>query len=86
MSDASFPCRGRKGCLNCPILFFIERLDLAFAFYDEPHGYALHAAGGKAIAHLPPEEGRESVTYEAVQHAPRLLGIHQVDVDLAGIF
>jgi hypothetical protein len=85
-ASPSFSFWRQEGRLNRPILLFIERLDQAFAFHDEPHGHALHAPGGKAVADLAPEERREFVAHEPVEHAPRLLGVHEIDVERARMF
>jgi hypothetical protein len=46
--------------------------------------HGLHAAGGEAAAHFVPQQRRDLVAHQPVQHAARLLRVHQVDVDLAG--
>ena len=58
----------------------LELLYFALAFYDEAHGHGLHSSGGEGGFHLSPQHGGELEAYDAVEHAPRLLGIDQVDV------
>ena len=44
--------------------------------------HGLHAPGGEPAAHLVPEQRRDLVAHQAVQHAARLLRVHQVCVHL----
>ena len=62
-----------------------ERFDLVLAVDDHLHRHRLHAAGGEPAADLVPEQRRELVADQAVEHAPGLLGVDLVHVDLAGI-
>ena len=68
-----------------PVFLGDEGLDLALALHDEAHGHALHAPGGEAAPDLLPEEGREAVADQAVEHAAGLLGVDEVHVDLARV-
>jgi hypothetical protein len=68
-----------------PVFHRHEGGDLPLALGDEPHRHRLHAAGGQPAADLVPEQRRELVAHQPVQHAPRLLGVHLVLVDLARI-
>ena len=63
-----------------------ELLYLAFAFHDETHRHALHAAGGETGTHLAPEHGRELEAHQTVEHAAGLLGVDKVEVDVTGMF
>ena len=55
-----------------------KRAYLALALHKYPQCRRLHASGAKAVAHLLPNEARQVVANQAVQHAPRLLRIPQV--------
>ena len=66
-----------------PVLDRDERLDLALPLGDETDGDGLHAPGREPAAHLLPEQRRQLVPHQAIEHAARLLGIHLVRVDLA---
>ena len=66
-----------------PILFLSEGLDLAFALDDQAQSDRLHASGGEAAADLVPEQRRNLVADQPVEHAARLLRVDQVDVDVA---
>ena len=63
----------------------LELLNLAFALYDEAHGYRLHASGRKRRLHLAPQHGRELEAHDAVEHAACLLGVHEVHVQMARV-
>ena len=59
--------------------------DFAFAFDQQPDGYALYAAGRERRPHLLPQHGREFEAHQTVQYAARLLRVDEVHVDRAGI-
>ncbi len=67
-----------------PVFLFNERANLAFTFHNHADGYGLDAPGGKTAADFIPEQGRDLVADQPVQHAAGLLGIHQVDIDDGG--
>jgi len=69
--------------VEVPVLLGRKRLDLVFAVDDHARGHRLHAAGGEAPADLAPEQRRELVADDAVEDAARLLGVHQILIDLA---
>ena len=64
-----------------PVLLRLERLNLLLAVVDHAHSDGLHAARGKAAAHLLPQKRAELVAHDAVEHAARLLRIDQILVD-----
>jgi hypothetical protein len=66
-----------------PVLARLEVLDLALALDHHPQRHALHAPGGQPAPDLAPEQRRDLVPNQAVEHAPRLLGIDQTLVQLA---
>ena len=66
-----------------PVLFLFESLDFAFALDDQAEGDGLHASGGKPTADLVPEQGRDLVADQAIEHPARLLGVDQVLINLA---
>ena len=57
-----------------------EGADFAFALDDDAEGNGLDAAGGETAAHFVPEERRDLVAHQAVEHAAGLLGIDQIDI------
>ena len=59
--------------------------DLLLAVHDQAQGDALHAAGGELGLDHPPQDGGELEAHEPVQHAARLLRVHEVPVDVAGM-
>jgi hypothetical protein len=64
--------------IDRPIFFFLERLDFAFAFHDQPQSDRLHASGGKAAANFIPQQRRNLIADQAVEHAPGLLRVDQI--------
>ncbi len=68
-----------------PILFLDERLDVAFALDDQPQGHGLHAACGEPSAYFVPQQRRNLITNQTVEHAAGLLRVHQIAVDIAGM-
>ena len=75
----------RKLRMQRPIFHRRERADLAFPLHDHPQRHGLHAPGRKAAPHLIPQQRRNLVPHQAIQHATRLLRVHQVLIDLAGM-
>ena len=71
--------------LERPVLARREGLDLALALHHQAHGDRLDAAGGEAAADLAREQRAERVADQAVHDAPRLLGVHEVHVDVARV-
>ncbi len=71
---------------DAPVLFLNERADLFLALDDEPHGHRLNATGGEPLRDLLPEQRRQLVAHDAVEHAASLLRFHLVHVELARLF
>src|SRR5579884_2929651 len=69
--------------LDVPVGGGDERHPLALALDDQPRGDRLHASRGEALHHLAPEHRRHLVAIEAVEDAPRLLGVDEPVVDAA---
>ena len=68
-----------------PVLLLDEGLDLLFPVDDEPQSHGLDPAGRKAPGDLLPQEGADEIPGQPVEDAPRLLGVEQVEVDLAEV-
>ena len=75
----------REGGLERPVLDRDECRDLTLAVDDETERDGLHPAGGQAVADLLPEQRGHRVAHEPVDDAARLLRVHQILVDLAGM-
>ena len=56
---------------------------LALTLDDQTDRGRLHAAGGESLRYLAPEHGRDLETEEAVEDAPGLLRVDEVEVELA---
>src|SRR5207245_629928 len=69
---------------NGPVLLRAEGLALALAVADQLDGHRLHAAHAEAPADLLPQQLTALVADDAIEHAPGLLGVDQVHVDLPG--
>ena len=61
----------------------LEGLDLFLTLGDEPHGDTLNAASRESGLNLAPQHGRQLKAHDAVEHTTGLLGIHQVQVNVA---
>ena len=71
--------------VQVPVFLGMEVADLVFAVHHDAGGHALHTAGAQlGTPQLVPEHGRELIAHQAVQHAPGLLCVHQVHVDVPG--
>ena len=75
---------GLQTRVDCPIFFGDERFNFQFAFGDQAKSDGLHAAGGESAANFFPEDWRNLVAHDAVQHAAGLLRVHQIFIYLAG--
>ena len=69
--------------LDRPVLDRLERADLALALDDQSQRDRLHAAGGQSLLDGLPEHRARLVADEAIEHAPRLLRLDLLLVDLA---
>ncbi len=91
VADTDKPRRkcGRLGSLQVrvdgPIFLLNERLDVALTLDDEPQRNRLHAACGEPAADFVPQQRRNLIANQAVEHAAGLLRVHQVAVDIAGM-
>ena len=69
-----------------PVLLGDERSDLALAIDDDLERDRLHPAGAQAAADLVPEDRADLVADQPVEHAPRLLRVDHLHVDLGRLF
>ena len=75
---------GKLGC-DAVIGFALKSLDFLLALGDESNGHTLHTSSRQARFDFTPQDGREFKSHNAVEHTAGLLGIHQVQVDVAGM-
>ena len=68
-----------------PVLLALERLDLLLAVNDHARSDRLHTSSGQTLLYLAPEQRGELIADDAVEYAPRLLGIDKVLVDAARV-
>ena len=68
-----------------PVFLADEGLDLLLPVHHHAGGHGLHAPRGQALSDLAPEQRRELVAHDAVEDAARLLGVHEIPVDRAGM-
>ena len=68
-----------------PILLRYEIRDFLFPLGHQTHGHGLDTACRQAAADLLPQQRRQLVAHDAVQHAAGLLGVHQILIDVAGV-
>ena len=76
---------GGEQRVNRPVFPRNEGADFLLALDDQAQRDGLHASGGKSAAHFVPEQRRNFVAHQAVEHAARLLRVHQVFVHLRGM-
>src|SRR5690349_10145388 len=69
-----------------PILFFLERLDLAFPLDDEAEGNGLYASGRKAASNFIPQQRRNLIADKPVEDTAGLLRVDKILVDGTGMF
>ncbi len=68
-----------------PVFLGDECLDLGLPVADDLGSDGLHAPGAQPLLDLLPEDGADLVAHQPVQHAPGLLGVDQIHIDLPGV-
>ncbi len=61
-------------------------IDFPLTFHDQTHSHRLHTPGRQGWFYLTPQNRREFEPHDTVQHTARLLGVHQVNIDIAWRF
>ena len=69
-----------------PVFLRLEILDLPLPVIYHSGGNRLDPSCGQAPLDLLPQQGTELIAHQPVQNTPGLLGIHQILVDVPGIF
>src|SRR3954464_6254159 len=64
-----------------PVFNLLESLDLALALHDESESNGLHASGRDAAADLVPEQRRDLISDQAVEHTAGLLRVDEIAID-----
>ena len=72
--------------IDRPIFFFLEGFDFAFAFDNQAQRNRLHASRRKAASHFIPQQRRDLISHESVEHAASLLRVYQVLIDGTRMF
>ena len=75
----------RQVDVDGPVLLGLEGADFLLAIHHQPGGHRLHPSGRKAAAHLLPQQWGELVAHNTVEDPARLLGVHQILIDGAGV-
>ena len=71
--------------MNGPIFLGDKGADFLLALDDQAQRDGLHASSGKAAAHFVPQQRRNFVTDDAIEHAASLLRVHQIFIHLGGM-
>ena len=69
-----------------PEFFGHEGEPFLFAFHDEAQRHRLHSSGGNAALHGFPQQRRNLVAHETVEHAAGLLGVEEIGIDVVRMF
>ena len=72
-------------CLNRPVLFGLECLDLTLPITDQAYGHRLNTSGGQPLAHFAPEKRRQLIADDTIEHTSCLLRIHLLHVNGARV-
>src|ERR1700686_2475853 len=72
--------------INRPIFSFLERLDLSFALDNQAQRNGLHAPSRKTTANFVPQQRRDLIPPQSVEHATSLLCVHQILIDRTRMF
>ena len=76
---------GRQVRDDGPVLGCSERFDLALTLYDQTHRDRLNAPGRESASHLVPQQRADLIADYSVKQPARLLGVHEVLVDIDGM-
>src|SRR5438067_6460805 len=79
-----FACREVR--VKRPIFLLLECLDLAVALNNEAQRDSLHPTCRQAATNFVPEQRRNLIADEAIEHAAGLLRVHQVAIDFVRMF
>ena len=71
--------------IQTPVFLRNKGIDLILAVSDHSQRNRLYTACRKASLHLCPQEGRNLITHDSIQHSSCLLGIHKVHIDFTGM-
>ena len=74
------------GTRHTEVWLTLEIGNLLLAVGNEAHSHTLHTASRQTRLNLAPKHWRKFKTHNAVEHTARLLGVHQIDVDIARVF
>ena len=75
-----------EGHVQRPVFLGDEGIDLILPVRDQAQGHRLHTAGGESSFDLCPQNRRDLIADHAVQNAAGLLRIHEIHVNITGIF
>ena len=84
--EAAGLVQAAQGYIQGPELLGLEILNLPLPFHHQARCHRLDTSCGKTAPDLFPQQRAELIAHDAVQDTPRLLGIHQVIVDVPGLF
>ena len=71
--------------LEIPVTAAAESPPGPFPLHQQANGDRLDPASGKPPCHLFPEQGGEGVPHQTIQDPTRLLGMHQLHVEITGL-
>ena len=71
--------------LNAPVLLGFEFFNFPLPFGNQAQGHGLDAAGREPSPHFFPQEGGKFIPDQPIEHAPGLLGVYQVSINLTRI-
>src|SRR6266571_6408897 len=69
--------------INGPVLDLVEGFDFAFALDNQAQCDGLHPACGQTTSYLVPEQRRNLISHQTIEHAACLLRVYQVAVNIA---
>lgn len=74
-----------EACHHAEVFLRCEPLDFILALHDQPDGHRLDSSGREGGLDFLPQHRRQLETDDAVEDATRLLGVDQIEVDVAGV-
>src|SRR5258708_4367402 len=82
MSSERWRILADQARIEGPVFFGAKSLALALPLDDYPERHRLHAARADSPLHLVPQKRAYLVADQPIEHAPRLLGVEQVSIEV----
>ena len=70
-------------CIQRPVFFRNECIDLVLAVADDAQGYRLYSSGAQPALYFCPQKRADLVTHNTIQNTSGLLCVDKIHIDIA---